>query len=74
MTELRVSQQRGAGQCSPVMGNSVTVAVFRSRIIDTPSPVLLRKTVLSPAGRRESGGALFASPPRGEDSFAQRSR
>jgi very-short-patch-repair endonuclease len=32
---------------------------------DSPSPVSLRETVLSPEGRGE-GGAVFASPPRGE--------
>ena len=32
---------------------------------DTPSPVSLRETALSPGGRGEVG-AVFASPPRGE--------
>jgi very-short-patch-repair endonuclease len=36
-----------------------------SGISDSPSPVSLRETVLSPGGRGE-GGAVFASPPRGE--------
>ena len=54
--------------------NYFSKARFPSCIIDSPSPVSLRETVLSPEGRGERSAAPLRLSPTGRGRFAQQTR